>query len=123
MYYSSFGDKENCTLLKLQNYRRILTDLQLFPPDKTPSNLPSRCDLIFYAKATPAGVVLPAFSSLLAAVAEILITEEDPFGKLMRRHVQPLHDYIMTQTEFGRSLVAVTPLIFKEDRYTLLTRF
>lgn len=123
MYYSSFGDKDNCTLLKLQNYRRLLTDLQLLTPDKTPSNLPSKCDLIFYAKATPAGVVLPAFLGLLTSVAGLIIAEEDAFGKLMRRHMQPLHDYIMAETEFGHSLVAVTPLVFKEDRYALLTKF
>lgn len=60
---------------------------------------------------------------MLIAVAEMLITGEDAFGKLMRRHLQPLHDYIMTETDFGRSLAAVTPLVFKESHYALLAIF
>ena len=51
IYYCSYADKHNYSLLKIQNFSRLLTDLQLI----NTQTLISHCDLIFYAKANHAG--------------------------------------------------------------------
>ena len=47
IYYCSFADKENLTFLKIQNYRRLLLDLQI----PTTPQQKSQVDLIFYSHA------------------------------------------------------------------------
>jgi hypothetical protein len=107
-------------LLKLQSYRRLLTDLQLLTNDNLDPYLPSKCDVIYYGKASPAGVTLHVFPQLLQNIASSFMPGDDSFEKMMRRHLQPLHDYLMAETDFGRTLSIIRPQLFREECYALL---
>lgn len=52
VYYCSFGDRDNYTLLKIQNYRRMLIDAQLI---ENPLDYP-QLDIIYAAHRHHGGV-------------------------------------------------------------------
>ena len=110
-------------MLKLQSYRRLLTDLQLLTPNNSDPYLPGKCDVIYYGKASPAGLTLHVLPKLLQIIAELFLPGEDGFERMMRRHIQPLHDYIMAETDFGRALCIIRPQLFREECYALLEQY
>jgi hypothetical protein len=73
IYYCSFADKENLSTLKIQNYRRLLLDLQV----PTPTHLKSQIDLIFYSHAQHTALSFETFLSTLIEVSSFVFQGED----------------------------------------------
>lgn len=111
VYYCSFGDKDNHSLLKIQNYQRLLSDLQLL----TDPTLISQYDVIFYSKSAASALNFRHFADALTPISELAFGEKQEKGleRLLSMHVQPLHDYIFASTDFGRSLALISAVHFK----------
>lgn len=95
IYYSSFGDKDNFSILKIQNYSRLLTDMQLV---NNPSII-SQYDVIFYAKTNSGQLNFSNFLLILEPVSNLAfanLPSAERIQRLLMMHIQPLHDYIMS---------------------------
>ena len=93
-YYCSFADKENLSTLKIQNYRRLLLDLQI----STPLHLKSQLDLIFYSHAQPTALSFETFLPTLIEVSCFVFQGEEKgtaLQKMLTQHIQPLYDVIL----------------------------
>jgi hypothetical protein len=67
IYYCAFSDKEDNALLKIQNYQRLLSDLQ-FPNYQY---LVPQLDVIFYSQARSKSLDLSRFTATLRPIAEL----------------------------------------------------
>ncbi len=71
VYYCSFADKESYSLLKIQNYRRFITDLQL----ANHSALAKQLDLVFYSHAHSTALNLLNFTTALYQIASLAFSD------------------------------------------------
>ena len=94
VYYCSFADKENHTLLKMLNYKRLLNDLQL---NITPE-LTSQLDIIVCSHASTSGLSLGIFVEVIGDVSQLLFEGENrdnAIKKMVNQHLEPLYDVII----------------------------
>jgi hypothetical protein len=112
VYYCSFADKESYSLLKIQNYRRFILDMQL----SQNSTLISQLDLVFYSHSQSTNLTLQGFSTVLGQIASLVfvdIEKEARLQKLLNIHLQPLYDQILKDTEFGQSMPFISASLFR----------
>jgi hypothetical protein len=72
VYYCSFGDKDSYALLKIQNYQRLLSDMQLV----TDPSLPPRLDLLFYSHSNQqSSLSFRQFTGLLPHICPLVLVD------------------------------------------------
>jgi len=72
VYYCSFGDKDNYALLKIQNYQRLFSDMQII---NDPSLVP-QFDVLFYSHSNQqSSLTFKQFTDVLPHICSLIFMD------------------------------------------------
>lgn len=120
-YYCSFADRQNYCLMKVQNFKRMLTDAQIIANANVHS-----IDLLYtkYKKKGNSAIDFEGFIQGLPYIAKISHGEDDDgLRKIIKENFHALYEFIIENTDFGNCVQLISRAIFSENCFKLLCEF